>query len=354
MTIGLWLLAALNASKHHWQRGWWVLGIRYQRSLKDQKKKYLELPKNVDVITAYRVGEGLPFLRFIYPKIIGVWRALSIADADIYFVRAASYLAALVALWCKIHKKPWIYSGAHDTDFIPGAELIGNFRDRFLYRWGLKRADLILGQSQSQQMLCQSNYGLDLTVLNNYSPDPIVTPIKTDGPIVWVSTIRRWKRPERLLELAKMLPEKMFIMIGGRDSQNPAYFNSIKREAKLLPNVQFMGFLPPTEVESTLNSALVLLNTSELEGFPNTFLQAWRRGLPVISFFDPGGVVSKNRLGFIVDSSQAASEIAKKLYLSWTLDNARHVQTYYRNNHQEGVIYQLSSHMKRLYERKSI
>ncbi|MCB2141254.1 hypothetical protein KQH27_00940, partial [bacterium] len=112
------------------------------------------------------------------------------------------------------------------------------------------------------------------------------------------------------------------------------------------------GFLPPAEVESILDSALVLLNTSELEGFPNTFLQAWRRGLPVISFFDPGGVVLKNRLGFIVDSSQAAFEIIQKLFLSWTLDDSHHVQTYYHNNHQEGVINQLSSYMKRLNKRK--
>jgi glycosyltransferase involved in cell wall biosynthesis len=43
--------------------------------------------------------------------------------------------------------------------------------------------------------------------------------------------------------------------------------------------------------------AKLFLNTSQIEGFPNTFLQAWVRGVPVVTFFDPDSLVKQRQLG---------------------------------------------------------
>jgi glycosyltransferase involved in cell wall biosynthesis len=47
--------------------------------------------------------------------------------------------------------------------------------------------------------------------------------------------------------------------------------------------------------------ARVLLNTSEAEGFPNAYLQAWRSGTPVVSPVDPDGLILSQGLGRVAE-----------------------------------------------------
>jgi len=64
-----------------------------------------------------------------------------------------------------------------------------------------------------------------------------------------------------------------------------------------------MGKLPFEETLKIFDGATLFVNTSksESEGFPNTYIQAWLRGVPVISFdVDPDGVIAKNGLGKVV------------------------------------------------------
>jgi glycosyltransferase involved in cell wall biosynthesis len=62
--------------------------------------------------------------------------------------------------------------------------------------------------------------------------------------------------------------------------------------------------LPHAALVEELASAVALVSTSSFEGMPNTFLEAWSQGVPVLTLsFDPDGVVRGRGLGVAADGS---------------------------------------------------
>jgi glycosyltransferase involved in cell wall biosynthesis len=93
-----------------------------------------------------------------------------------------------------------------------------------------------------------------------------------------------------LLELARRMPDVPFRMVGGpvASSEGQLTWQRIQAKAASLPNVKLDGFLPYEAADALYPAARVFLNTSVSEGFPNTFLQAWARGVPTLAFVDVG------------------------------------------------------------------
>src|SRR5205807_8919507 len=79
-------------------------------------------------------------------------------------------------------------------------------------------------------------------------------------------------------------------------------YAEVRREASRRPNLGFHGRLSYHDTNALYARARLLVNTSEVEGFPNTYLQAWINGVPVSSYLDPDGVIGRNGLGAKVES----------------------------------------------------
>ncbi|NNF06796.1 MAG: glycosyltransferase family 4 protein, partial [Candidatus Eisenbacteria bacterium] len=101
-------------------------------------------------------------------------------------------------------------------------------------------------------------------------------------------------------------PEAKFIMVGGQSGAEPDVFEQARDTAAKLPNVEFCGAVPA--VEPYLDKATILLNTSRMEGFPTTFLEAWVRGIPTVSYFDPDGLTAKHGMGIIGTDQKSIME----------------------------------------------
>jgi len=116
--------------------------------------KFDDLPFNqYEILNTYKEAEGIRVVRFFYPRLYKLWSALKKADADLYYTRCASYICGILAIFCKTYNKKFIFAAAHDTDFIPERVIIPNFRDKLLYHYGLRRADLVIAQSNTQSQL---------------------------------------------------------------------------------------------------------------------------------------------------------------------------------------------------------
>src|SRR6202011_2983272 len=69
--------------------------------------------------------------------------------------------------------------------------------------------------------------------------------------------------------------------------------------------LQYLGTRSQSEVNELLARSHVFVNTSRYEGFPNTFIQAWMREVPVVSLqVDPDRLLEEQGVGIACDDSE--------------------------------------------------
>ncbi len=293
----------------------------------------------VTVRKTFRPEAGVPVLRFLHPRLSSTWRVMREVDADLYYQRSSAMWTGVVAEFCRRHGKRALYAGASDRDFMRGQEQIVYARDRWLYRRGLARVDAIVAQNAHQVRSCRDYHGRDAVLIPSAYVRPEDSALKSEELILWVGTIHQYKRPEMLLEMARRLPRRRFVMIGGPsvggDRFQPGYFEQVRAQAAALPNVEFTGFLPLAQVEKWFDRARVLVSTSVYEGMPNVFLQAWTRGIPTVATVDVG--VEANRVIAGVEEGVAQLEGLLGDAKAWTLAS-RKSKEYFEETHSSDAV----------------
>jgi glycosyltransferase involved in cell wall biosynthesis len=280
----------------------------------------------VTVRKVFRQQDGVPVLRFVHPRLTTMWRALKAVNADIYYFRSAAMWVGVLAEFCRKAGKRLIYAGASDKDFerdqrgqIPYA------RDRWLYRRGIERADAIVAQNEYQRSTCETTYHRDAVVIPSVYQLPETRVFPEADLVLWVGTVHANKRPELLFELARRLPHRRFVMIGGPGADRK-FYDAMQARAAALPNLEFKGFLPLAEVEPWFDRARVLVNTSTYEGMPNVFLQAWARGVPTVATVDVG--VREHR---VCPDVNALARGVEEAFIDTSL--GRRCQEYFQRTH---------------------
>jgi glycosyltransferase involved in cell wall biosynthesis len=272
------------------------------------QKKRVEID-GVEVIRAYNASDGIPILRYVWPRLTTILSCLKEADADIYYVRTASMLTGVIAAFCRRYSRKSVFAAAGNPDLEIDTPRIRYARDRWVYEYGLRNVDKIFVQNEKQKQLCFSNFHRDSIVVPNCYPSVNMETRHQGECILWVSTIRQLKRPHVYLDIAEALPRFQFRMIGGMANDERDLYESVKARADALANVEFLGFVPFSKIDVHFAAASVFVNTSESEGFPNTFIQAWAAKVPTVSFVDSGARYDGQIVGRLAKSSAQMAEI---------------------------------------------
>lgn len=227
-------------------------------------------------------------------------------DADVYIARCLPRKTIVLGLISKILGKPLVYNIATDsfTDSPPRG-----LPDRLtpLYRKFLGHSASVIAQTEKQRAKLMINYGISADVVPNGYPEANdLCSYNNRQGFLWVGRLdQSEKRPHMYLDVAAEVPESIFRM-AATPGDDTKYQQRIENRASSLDNVRYLGTVPPDEIHQHYRKAIAVVNTSaaDKEGFPNTFIEAWRYKTPTISLqVDPGRFVDIDDFAGFADGS---------------------------------------------------
>lgn len=243
-------------------------------------------------------------LKITEPPLIApfkIWRAMKKADADFYFIKTMSAGLLLVYLFCRINRRKLIIRTAHSSH-CDGSYLTKHPFLRFLYKAAFKKAAAVFTQNRSDANSLKASLDVaSITIPNGH----IITDRNEQNKeyILWVARSANFKNPYLFIELAKDLPDQKFVMVCPKAFGDKNY-SILKKIAGKYKNLEFVESVKIFDIQTVFSKAKIFVNTSESEGFANTFIQAAIAAVPIISYkVNPDDFLNKYNCGFCADGS---------------------------------------------------
>ena len=252
-----------------------------------------------------------------------LYRNLKVIAPDAIYQRVGSAYTGVSAFYSKRSGCQMLWHVASEMDLTPLGDSGAPFRvgariDKFVLEYGIRNTKRIVVQTQDQAELLQRRYRRSAdAVVPNFHPMPTETIRKVEPVrVVWLANIKRVKRPEVFIQLARDLGPQVkasFVMIGSLQG-GLGWRNQILEDINSTENLEYLGYMEQENVNKYLAESHILVNTSLTEGFSNTFIQAWMRQMPVVSLgVNPDNVFSRQPIGECAYSYDALVQKVKGL-----------------------------------------
>ncbi len=240
---------------------------------------------------------------------IGTVRAIlgSRPDVVVQRVLGLETLAALLA--ARLRRVPFVFHWSSTSDRNGP-----NDRQSLLwplYAWARRRADHQVCNVQAMKDDLPARERRRTTLV----PDPIDRSIPwrtaTGSEVLWVGRLApAAKHPERFLDLARRLPHRRFLLVG--PLVGPPAFQAEMRDAIwACSNLEWTDGVGRERLPSLYARARCLVNTSDYEAFPTTFLEAFASGVPVVSLHvNPEGILRSGGPGLCAEGDTKALSAA--------------------------------------------
>ncbi|MFX0205767.1 MAG: glycosyltransferase family 4 protein, partial [Candidatus Hodarchaeota archaeon] len=169
----------------------------------------------------------------------------------------------------------------------------------------------------------------------NYKNPQAYIPNKGNPRVIWIGRIDKIKRFEILLVVAEELPQVAFDVAGKPTNPDDPYCQNLLARAESISNITMHGMVPRNKMPDFYNRVSILCNTSQYEGFPNTFLEAWSYGIPIVSTFDPDNLIADKKLGIYAEKKSEIISGIKTLIEDQILwqEMSANARQYYNDNH---------------------
>lgn len=257
-------------------------------------------------------NNGIRIIRTFTHRLPLLYASLKRVNADVYYCRIRDF-RHIFAFWAaKKVKAKFVLGIASDLDVMNfGKRLkyqylayIGRMWWFFsgilieiVYPFLLRKSDIVLVQHEGQRdILLKKN--IVSRVFPNLIDDTEFPKVSDTIPkdFIYVGALDKRKGFAEFYELVTKAPLQTFTVVGKpRDQTGQHYFEKFKS----IQNVTLLGHLKTQETVNTINNSKALISTSPMEGFPNTFIEAWACGKPVLSLYvDPGNIIEREKLGF--------------------------------------------------------
>lgn len=217
--------------------------------------------------------------------------------ANIYYSRMPSIWHIFPYAASRRNKALFILGMAHDLDTLSFSDrfqvfysknnlqklLKHLFHTELTFNYLLKKADIVFAQHGGQVRNLKRR-GIEALHCPNIAFVPEADPINPPFGeyFLFVGRLNHQKGLKEILEIIGALKGINFVVIG-RPASNHAAGRIL--DLRELPNCFYLDQVPNKTVIGWMKRAEALISTSTMEGFPNTFLESWSVGTPVISLF---------------------------------------------------------------------
>jgi glycosyltransferase involved in cell wall biosynthesis len=245
-----------------------------------------------------------------------VWSVLAEADADVYVFRIGMPALGLGAAFCRLHRRRLVFSGSSNRDFT-FESFAGRRPELALYKFGMRNTDAVVAQTEEQAELARRAFPRLPRIVELPSfAEPATAPAGAPEAFLWVGRLDDVKQPLRYVELAEAVPEARFWLVHRRPDPersgggpagagaDVALEHEVYERAARIPNLEVLEQRPHAEAMELVRRAVAVVNTGPVEGMPNTFLEAWARGVPAVTYeFDPDHCITRHGLGVAAGGS---------------------------------------------------
>jgi glycosyltransferase involved in cell wall biosynthesis len=223
--------------------------------------------------------------------------------------KTAGLPTGITALLARKLKLPFIYWVENDIEVDNRLVKTIPYYALRMFNFGIKNADYIMTQNEYQYKTLRKVYPNRVFLVHN----PFYPLGKTEARqqrnyVAWIGVYKNQKNLPALYHIARQTAEVTFKIAGIEPAEGvDVDTKKALRLLRLCPNVKFVGYLDRTKIMNFLGGAFALLNTSDYEGFSNTFLEAFSAGTPVVSLnSDPNGILKKYNLGYPINLENAS------------------------------------------------